>query len=259
MTVLSLVVTALLAALDAAVSARAFASGAPETSGVLWAQLFWMLLSILVFLYFTSRGTWAGAPAAQIAYVLAGGFVMASTADGSPIFLAYRVVGAAVVFVLAATTLRAVATREADEGDPPRRVAALSSAAAVLAALACLLAVRARTLAPPEAVGAIPGAAPAAPVERTVAVAGRVLRPDGVPLPGVTVTIATDGLAARRFRLRGDAAVRTNREGRFAFEGLSSDERPPCRLTIQAPGYKPKTVSAFAGASRLDVVLSPDL
>lgn len=85
-------------------------------------------------------------------------------------------------------------------------------------------------------------------------VAGRVLGPDGEPVPRAWVTLATatpDGTAAPAASWWREA--RTDAEGSFTFRGR--EPRPRIRLAVRAPGYLGREVETAPGTEGLEVRL----
>ncbi|HKC24801.1 MAG TPA: carboxypeptidase-like regulatory domain-containing protein [Thermoanaerobaculia bacterium] len=262
MPALYLGITALLALVDAAASWRAWSSGAPGAEGLALLQLFWAFVSGLFIWAFRSRGIWAGAPIAHAAGVLLGILLVANGSDASPFWWPIRILMATAVLVLSATTLRTVLTTPAEdlEGEPPPHLGAITSAALVLVGLACGATYAALQRASPVTATAAPEQR-ASTMAYELSVQGRVLRPDGFPLLAVAVKLTPQPGPGRVGAFAGETEVRTERDGRFAFAGTSTEERVPYRLTFEVMGYKRKVVEGTTdrAAGDLEIVLSPDV
>jgi hypothetical protein len=262
-----LALTALLAAADAAACVLSWRGTLDAAPGAGWVQFFWATISGVMIAIFRNRGLWAGAPIAHASYVGGAFLVVAGSSFTSGYWFGYRIVACAVVLALSLATLAMVLSGRADEGETPSGAAFGGVAAGVFAALASgaigkTLPVPSPTAPPPVAAAPAVDATPAPAVPYRLHLAGRVLRPDGVALPGVTVTVEFDAAPGSEVVIEGEPTVRANGTGAFELGGHGIGPALPFRLTFRAPLYKPKTISGTTkdpGNEAIQVVLSPDL
>jgi hypothetical protein len=253
---LYLLATSVLALADAAASWSAWTSQSAGAEGIGWLHVAWLLVSGAFIAVFFKQGVWPGAPIAHASAVVIAGVAAAASADplASPLFWMLRILLAAAVLGFCLATVRSVLRGEGEDYEPPAGVRGAVTAALVVAALVCFGTYGARR--PARATAAAPVATPT-PTSVQTRISGRVLRPDDVPLFGVAVSIEPGGPVGQVGN-----PVRTDRDGRFALDATTTEQRATYLLILETPGYKRKAVEGVLGQEPIDgwkLVMSPDV